>query len=103
MKNRIHIDDITVRLHAQDHVAIARQDIPTETILITGSALDAPVEIPVHHDIPAGHKIPIRVVEAGGEVRRYGYPIGNATLRIEPGDWVHTHNLSVPEKPPQRT
>lgn len=46
-------------------------------------------------DIPAGHKMAVRAVPAGGEVRKYGWPIGRATADIRPGDHVHTHNLAT--------
>jgi altronate hydrolase len=46
-------------------------------------------------DIPAGHKVALKAVAAGGEVRKYGWPIGHATADIAPGDHVHTHNLAT--------
>lgn len=46
-------------------------------------------------DVPAGHKVALRAVPAGAEVRKYGWPIGRATAPIEPGDHVHVHNLAT--------
>ena len=47
----------------------------------------------VLQDIPAGHKVALRTIAHGAEVRKYGWPIGAATTSIEAGSWVHTHNL----------
>src|SRR5215831_6077246 len=51
--------------------------------------------IEVREPIPAGHKLAVRAVATGGEVRKYGWPIGRATRDIEAGVWVHTHNLAT--------
>ncbi len=41
-----------------------------------------------------GHKYAIRPIEPGGNVIKYGMPIGHAKVRIAPGEHVHTHNLA---------
>ncbi|MDY4518822.1 MAG: altronate dehydratase family protein [Candidatus Spyradocola sp.] len=46
-------------------------------------------------DIPAGHKVALCDIPAGGAVIKYGHPIGRATRPIRAGEWVHTHNLST--------
>ncbi|SIS97910.1 UxaA family hydrolase [Alicyclobacillus vulcanalis] len=43
--------------------------------------------------IALGHKLAVRHVREGQPVHKYGFPIGIATRDIEPGEWVHTHNL----------
>ena len=43
--------------------------------------------------IPAGHKVAVRAIGQGEEIRRYGQIIGFATQPIAPGQHVHTHNL----------
>ena len=43
-------------------------------------------------DIPFGHKFAIRPIAAGGEIVKYGYPIGRAVRDIQPGEHVHIHN-----------
>ncbi len=45
------------------------------------------------HDIPLGHKIALDAVGQGDDVREYGIRIGVAVDDLEPGDYVHTHNL----------
>lgn len=43
--------------------------------------------------IPAGHKFALVPIAKGEFVIKYGEIIGRATQDIQPGDWVHTHNL----------
>ena len=76
-----------VRLHRDDDVVIARHQ------LVAGLRLDN--DLVVRGLIPAGHKVATRAVAAGAPVRRYGQIIGFATRAIEPGEHVHTHNISM--------
>ena len=43
--------------------------------------------------IPFGHKLAIRKMAPGDEVLKYGEVIGRASEAIEPGRWVHIHNV----------
>lgn len=43
--------------------------------------------------IPTGHKMAVEPIGPGELVRKYGLPIGSASQQIEPGDYVHLHNL----------
>jgi altronate hydrolase len=80
--------DLTIRLHAEDDVVIARFDIPTGT-LVTKENVRAIVTI------PAGHKIAVRAVAKAQPVRRYNQIIGFATRDIAAGDHVHVHNIAM--------
>ena len=44
-------------------------------------------------DVPAGHKIALRAIAKGEKVVKYGFPIGEATVDIAAGEWVHVHNV----------
>jgi altronate hydrolase len=46
-------------------------------------------------DIPMGHKIAAKRIEANARVRKYGQVIGAAMHAIEAGQHVHTHNLGM--------
>ena len=46
-------------------------------------------------DIPAGHKVALRAIAAGQDVRKYGWPIGHATSDIVAGEHIHSHNLAT--------
>ena len=47
----------------------------------------------VHGDVPYGHKIALVPIHVGEQITKYGEEIGIATQEIQPGDYVHVHNL----------
>ena len=61
-----------LKIHEKDNVAVQLEQ--TETI-------------------PAGHKAALEPIKQGEFVIKYGEIIGRATRDIQPGEWVHTHNL----------
>ncbi len=79
---------LTVRLHPDDDVVIARKQLvsgqllPTESVTVIGL-------------VPAGHKVATRALAAGAPVHRYKQIIGFATRPIRPGEHVHLHNLGM--------
>jgi altronate hydrolase len=89
------LQEYILHLHPQDPVGIAKQDLQpgTSVSLPEGGALT------VRELIPAGHKLALVDIPAGGEVLRYGYPIGRAADFIPAGSWVHSHNLVLGEIP----
>jgi altronate hydrolase len=91
------LDEVAVRLHSQDHVAIAKRDLPPGLRLALTPPSGPEQILCVQQPIPAGHKVALRAVAAGEAVRRYGQVIGMATRAIEPGEHVHVHNLSADE------
>jgi len=80
--------DLTIRLHPNDDVVIARTELPAGT-LIQKENVRAAVRI------PAGHKIAVRAVAPVRPVHRYNQIIGFATQPIAPGDHVHVHNVAM--------
>ncbi len=80
--------ELTIRLHAEDDVVIARVDLPTGT-LVSKENVRAAVTI------PAGHKLAVRDIAQGQPVRRYNQIIGFATRDIKAGEHVHVHNLGM--------
>ena len=70
-------------LHPDDDVAVALRP------LAAGERL----EVEIAEPIPAGHKVALRALPAGAEVRKYGWPIGRLTAPVAPGAHVHSHNL----------
>ena len=42
-----------------------------------------------------GHKYACRLIRKGENIIKYGFPIGHATAEIQPGEWVHSHNLKT--------
>src|SRR5919106_475332 len=82
--------ELTIRLHADDDVVIARLELPTGT-LVSRENVRAAVTI------PAGHKLAVRDIAQGKPVRRYNQIIGFATRDIGAGEHVHVHNLAMGE------
>ena len=46
-------------------------------------------------DVNQGHKIARTTIQPGEPVLKWGQPIGFATCPIEPGRWVHSHNMAI--------
>ncbi|HJV72258.1 UxaA family hydrolase, partial [Ideonella sp.] len=81
---------LTIRLHADDNVAI----VANEGGLPAGAALPSgPV---LREAVPQGHKVALADIAEGEAVRRYGVPIGFAAQAIAAGAWVHERLLRMP-------
>ena len=80
---------IALRLRPGDAVAVVGASAPAGTDLQVGDMV-----VRVTEDVPAGHKVAVADVPAGGEVRKYGQVIGLATRPIAAGQHVHSHNLA---------
>ena len=74
-----------LRVHPRDNVIVALTQLPagevTEDVTTTGP-------------VGPGHKIAVTPIKQGEHVIKYGYSIGLATRDIQPGDFVHSHNLA---------
>lgn len=75
-----------IQIHPRDTVAVALRDIPVGTEFMGVAALEA---------IPQGHKMALTSAAKDAQVIKYGFPIGHTTQQVEPGQWVHTHNLAT--------
>lgn len=82
----MRFEDVLLRLHPADDVAVAKVPVASGTALVDG----APSQ-----EIPKGHKIALKALPNGAPVRKYGQIIGFAAGPIAPGDHVHVHNLKV--------
>lgn len=77
-----------IKIHESDNVAVAIQTIAAgEEFAVAGVTMTAKEEI------PAGHKVALTRIDVGEEVIKYGCRIGYAKEAIEPGSWVHIHNI----------
>jgi altronate hydrolase len=79
-----------VLLNPADNVCVAARSLDAGSQIAVGGnrvSLAEPVRI--------GHKIALRAIAAGDPVAKYGQTIGFATAAIEPGGWVHSHNLAA--------
>src|SRR5919201_870706 len=50
-------------------------------------------ELALRQEVPFGHKVAVRDIGKGKPVHRYGFPIGIATVDINQGEHVHSHNM----------
>jgi altronate hydrolase len=89
----VPFQQVAIRLHPQDNVAIAKTNLTTNTTLLLET--ETQIKIPVRQFIPIGHKIALREIAAGQPLRRYGHIIGFAAQTIQPGQHVHTHNTAM--------
>jgi altronate hydrolase len=81
-------NQLTIRLNSSDNVVVARVDISAGT--------EIPEEkITCCDEIVFGHKIAATGIKTGKPVKKYGQIIGFASKDIQPGEHVHTHNLSM--------
>jgi altronate hydrolase len=74
----------TLRIDPADNVIVALR------ALEAGETVDG---VAVKDPIPAGHKVATRAIAVGPPVVKYGYPIGVASVPIEVGQHVHSHNV----------
>jgi altronate hydrolase len=81
---------LIIRLHPEDDVVIARQQ------LISGTAL-LDENVKVFGLVPPGHKVATHAIAAGAPVKRYNQIIGFAKRAIAAGEHVHLHNLAMGE------
>ena len=75
-----------IHIHPDDNVAVALHPVAagTEFMGITAKV-----------DIPQGHKMALKALAENDQVMKYGFSIGHAIASVEPGDWVHTHNMKT--------
>ncbi|MBS5083254.1 MAG: altronate dehydratase family protein [Clostridiales bacterium] len=79
-----------IRIHQNDTVAVALKPLQKGMNCILEGA-----EVILNEDIMQGHKFALKDMGKGGQVIKYGCPIGLAKEEIKKGDWVHTHNIQT--------
>jgi altronate hydrolase len=79
-----------VHLHPDDNVCVAIRNLPQSAQISAGGT-----KVTASGAVRMGHKIALAYIRKGERVLRYGQTIGFATEAIEPGDWIHTHNVEA--------
>ena len=79
-----------LQLHPVDDVAVALRPIDEGERIDLGEK-----DIAAAEALPHGHKIALRDLPAGAEVRKFGWPIGRTKGPIPAGAHVHTHNVET--------
>jgi altronate dehydratase small subunit len=79
-------------IHEKDNVATALELIESgTTVSIAYQGRTGQITLP--STISTGHKFALCEISAGEYVVKYGEPIGQAMVRIRPGEHVHVHNI----------
>lgn len=84
-----------VQLHPDDNIAVATRGVEAGTpFRIDGASR----ELETRDLIDLGHKVALKRIPRAEPVYKFGQLIGLATGDIQPGAWVHSHNLAVGER-----
>jgi (2R)-sulfolactate sulfo-lyase subunit alpha len=79
-----------------DDVAVAVAAITAgEEIVIVYLDDDGEQTIRAQADVPYGHKVALQKLAVGAPVTEYSTQVGVTRAAIEPGDYVHTHNVKT--------
>ncbi len=79
-------------LDSNDNIVVARRFAKDGDVFQLNGT-----EIAASERIDMGHKMAIQQIAEGAAIRKFGQPIGFATKPIQPGEWVHTHNVGLGE------
>ncbi|MCL1849642.1 MAG: altronate dehydratase family protein [Clostridiales bacterium] len=79
-----------IRMDMADNVAMvtAQVEAGQEILIMETSQIIKALE-----SIGPGHKVALKRLDKGGDVVKYGIPIGRLTADVEAGAWISTHNL----------
>ncbi|MCM3093256.1 MULTISPECIES: UxaA family hydrolase [unclassified Cytobacillus] len=79
-------------IDSKDNVAVALSDLIKEDICSVRIGENV-IKIEVLEDIPFGHKIAVKDLDADEQVLKYGEEIGRMNSPLKRGGWVHSHNM----------
>ncbi|WP_448521481.1 UxaA family hydrolase [Pseudothermotoga sp.] len=77
----------------KDNVATAIKDLFKGQRVIVALG-EEKLTVELLEDVPFGHKFALVDIPQGGQVIKYGEPIGVATMDIKKGQHVHVHNVT---------
>jgi len=86
---------VIVRIRPQDNVAVATRAIEAGESVATAEG----VSVVARDAVPYGNKVALVRIPQGDAIVKYGERIGDASRDIEPGEPVHTHNVTPLELP----
>lgn len=76
-----------IRLDPKDNVVVARMEVPAGTNVASEGVTSLQA-------VPAGHKMAARFISKGEPVLKYNTVIGFAAEDLQPGTWMHSHNIA---------
>jgi altronate hydrolase len=77
-----------MHIQPSDNVVVAVKPLAAGTKLEVGGHA-----VQLREAIAPGHKFALADIPEGGQIIKYGHPIGQATRPVAAGDWVHVHNV----------
>jgi hypothetical protein len=80
-------------LHERDDVAVLIKPIGAGELVAVAGARGR-LTLRAKAPLPLGHKLALRAMPAGSDIRKYGEVIGRLTADVVAGDHVHVHNLA---------
>ena len=80
-----------------DSVAVVVVEGVKAGMTLTGLILDEDrtITVPCVQDIPLGHKVALKDMNAGNTVIKYGVDIGKGVRPIRAGEHAHVHNIKT--------
>ena len=79
-----------LKIHPDDKVAVALKPLSAGDVLTVDGK-----DITLLEDIPQGHKFALCPLAINEPVIKYGSPIGLTKEAVQPGAWIHTHNMKT--------
>ena len=76
----------TIKLNSADNIVVAVDNVEKGS---SSSGIVASARV------PRGHKMAVVAIAKGEPIRKFGQIIGFAKAPIQPGDWVHEHNVEM--------
>ncbi len=80
----------TIQISPLDNVVVALHPIAKGEVIQAGE-----LQVTALEDVPQGHKMSIKPIAQGENIVKYGFPIGHALADVQPGTWMHTHNVKT--------
>lgn len=77
-----------IHLHPTDNICVAARNLERGAEIRVGE-----LTVRLSEPIKIGHKFAVRSIGRDERVFKYGQTIGFTTQPVQPGDWVHSHNL----------
>ena len=84
-----------IKMTKTDSVATALETLEeNDTASVVLPSQEVIGQVTIKQTIPFGHKLAIKAMTRGDAVIKYGENIGQASTEIEPGEYVHIHNVT---------
>jgi len=83
---------VAIQVNVADNVVTAVDDASADD-RIQYMTPEGYQEITVLDDVPFGHKVAVKDIDAGEKIVKYNEAIGRASRAIKRGEHVHVHNV----------